>query len=165
MLISGGVLGVYCHHNYAHAANSPTARIPSMLKGADAAMLAVCDTFKLKTQTRPVYFHDDDDDDDEDSDDGWAKDRRDRLKRIKLDPVALFDIKATSQNHHGKDKLEWVGDQFRIAQEDEHMGDYEEWLPDRLKGQNWVKAYSGIHWLNQATHKEANRAYLTVLCL
>jgi hypothetical protein len=96
MLISGGVLGVYCHHNYAHAANSPTARIPSMLKGADAAMLAVCDTFKLKTQTRPVYFHDDDDD--EDSDDDWYKDRRDRIKRIKLDPVALFDIKATSES-------------------------------------------------------------------
>jgi len=48
-----------------------------MLKGADAAMLAVCDTFKLKTQTRPVYFHDDDDDDDDDeySDPDWAKDR------------------------------------------------------------------------------------------
>ena len=137
-----------------------------MLKGADAAMLAVCDTFKLKTQTRPVYFDDDDYDDyDEYSDDEWAKDRRDSLKRIKLDPVALFDIKATSQNHHGKDKLEWVGDKFRVAQESEYMGDCEESLANRLKGQNWVKAYSGIHWLNQAKHKELNRAYLTVLCL
>ena len=45
------------------------------------------------------------------------------------------------------------------------MGNEEDWLPDRLKRQNWVKVYSGIHWLNQPKHKEANRAYLTVLRL
>ena len=55
-LITGGVLGVYCHHNYAHAANDPNERLPEMLKGADAAMAAVCAVHGLETQARPVYL-------------------------------------------------------------------------------------------------------------
>jgi len=123
-----------------------------MLKGADAAMLAVSRTFKLKTQTRPVYYNRD------------TEDSGDYVRRTR-DPVALFNIKPTSKNHHSTDQVEWVGDEFRVTKEDSQLGDEEEELPMRLEGEDWVKPYAGIHWLNHAQHIEPNRAYVTVPCL
>jgi len=168
---------MYCHHNYAHAANYPNERLPSMLKGADAAMSAVCAVYGLQTQTRPVYLTTsecearspiDDDDDDGDYPDKFEESPEDYLQldlnEMKDDPFEIFDVKATSKDHiGGSEKIEWVGDKFRHAQADENLGDYsEEWITDGLDAMDWVKGYRGIHWLNKAEHKEGNVAYMTV---
>jgi len=41
--------------DYAHATNSPFTRLPGMMKGPDAAILAVCKALKLPVEGRPVY--------------------------------------------------------------------------------------------------------------
>src|SRR5271154_365236 len=83
------------------------------------------------SKIRPVYLTDDDDHD----------------KRRKRDPVDLFDIKSTSTRHLDRGRSKWIGTEFSEFNEWKNE-DYEEFLPDQLMKVEWVKPYSGIHWLN-----------------
>lgn len=174
LILIGGVLGVYCHHNYAHATNSPDERIPSMLKGADAAIWAVCAGFGLDTETQPVYlttangetwrprWHGTEYPSVEKSppDDYTTR----KLNKMKHDPLKIFDVKATSKDHlHEKSKVEWIGSGFSETCRVDYLGDQEDWMTERLAEVDWVTCYGGIHWLNKARHQEGNVAYVTVI--
>jgi hypothetical protein len=72
-LTLGGVLGLYCSHDYAHASETALKRLPGPMKGMDATVLRVCEAFNLNTAALPVYNCDDklrsyeiDDDSDDD---------------------------------------------------------------------------------------------------
>ena len=171
MLISGGVIGVFCHHNYAHAANSPHIRLPSMLKGADAAMLAVCTAFGLETQTRPVYLTTEEGEvwtsrwgqvneypPGKVTDESTAR----LLNKLKHNPLELFDVKSNAQIDVKPGKIEWVGNDFEPCQVEECLGDYEDWMPKHLAEADFLTGYGGIHWLNKMRHKAGNRACLIV---
>ena len=153
----GGVLGVYCHHSYAHASDSPDERLPAMMKGADAAFLVVCDALQLKTQARPVYpfgkswwgYG-------SDSDDSSNKDEF-------LDPMSIFGETTTvSKEHLAKGKDIWVGARFRNVDAEESLG-YDEDEEDILRCAEGYDNVKGIHWLNKPKFRELELAYPTVL--
>jgi len=128
-----------------------------MMKGADAAILAVCESFKLKTQARPVYIdpvyrgHEIDEDDEE----GYGK-------RPKLNAGDLFEkVPKSALKRDGADG-DLIGDEFRSAVEKDYMGDEEESLRERLEGESWVNEYKGVNWLNKMNYAEASVAYVTV---
>jgi hypothetical protein len=91
---------------------------------------------------------------------------KESLDKMKDDPLKLFDVTATSQDHlrGGSDRIEWIGDNFRPTTADENLGYCEDWLSDRLALDkvDWVKGYRGIHWLNKAKHREGNIAFIAV---
>ena len=143
---------MYCHHQYAHAANSPEYRVGRVMKGADAAMEAAALRFGLNVTIRPVYLVDSYQYEDYEDD---AKAER------KEDAALLFDIKSTSDRHLAEGWWKWIGDGFKEMELWEN--DYEEDLIDNLADEDWVTPYSGIHWLNEALFEEANVAYTRVL--
>ena len=143
-----------------------------MLKGADAAIWAVCAAFGLDTETRPVYLT---------TADGevWTPMRKyseypanekspsdyatRHLNKMKHDPLEIFDVKVTSKDHlYENAKVEWIGEGFFTACAVEDVGDREDWMAERLADVDWMTCYGGIHWLNKARHQEENVAYITV---
>ena len=144
-----------------------------MLKGVDAALLAVCSLLNLRTQARPVYLttadgqlwsygrwprrieYPNSDDESEAS-----EDTLEALNAMKHDPVKIFKIRTTSEDQRREGKIEWVGDHFSVL-EDDLGGRYYEWIAGRLQDRGDIRAYSGIHWLNKTKHMEPN--YPTVL--
>jgi hypothetical protein len=124
-----------------------------MMKGADAAMLAVCDAFNLKALARPVYMtsryvYDNPDSNEE--------------KEKANDPVTLFGVTAGSDKHLASLDDDWVGSEFREVEADDWMGDYDDEFFQRLQDASGVDDYTGIHWLNDPKFQEGNRAYITV---
>lgn len=146
-----------------------------MLKGADAAILAICAAFGLNTETRPVYLTTADGEAWEpqgggpeypanESEKSSSADYTTRyLNKMKHDPLEIFGVKATSKDHlHEEAKVEWIGPAFRSVCATDYLGDEQDWMPRRLVAVNWVTCYGGIHWLNKARHQEQNVAYVTV---
>jgi hypothetical protein len=122
-----------------------------MMKGADAALLAVCKAFNLKTQARPVY-----------STKNHAYD--DTAPREQShDPVTLFGVKPESDKHLSDKNDDWIGTSFLLVKADDNLGDYEEDFLERLRWCNWVQDFKGIHWVNEPQFHEGNRAFITVL--
>jgi len=144
-----------------------------MLKGADAAIWAVCSAFGLYTETQPVYLT-------TAGGEAWrpsgnsseyppkekARSSDDYLTRhmnkTKHDPLEIFDIKATSKDHHQKGRIEWIGEAFSGVCAVDYLGEHEDCMAERLAEVRWVTCYGGIHWLNKARHQEGNVAYVTV---
>ena len=141
---------MYCHHQYAHAADSPEERLHLIMKGADAAMETAALRFRLKIEIRPVYLMPEYD---EECDNEYEYDND--------DPSLLFGINATSDSHRVKGNRKWVGDTFRKVDLWD-IYDCENMIPDNLGREDWVKPCSGIHWLNEPQHEEANLAFLRV---
>lgn len=50
----GGILGFFCHHQYAHAQGDNRKPIPGAFKGVDLAVYGVFDTFGLKIGIHPI---------------------------------------------------------------------------------------------------------------
>lgn len=116
-----------------------------MMKGADAAMLAVCRAFKLETEARPVYFPRDDDMDTEAG-----------------DPVALFEVQIEGHKHLSGTKEDWIGDEFREMFADYYDRCYDDNPLSDLLRQEGLTKFQGIRWLNDPKHKDSNFAYLAV---
>jgi hypothetical protein len=142
-----------------------------MLKGVDAALLAVCSLFNLQTQTRPVYLTTADGQQwlrymSRDGEYEYPNTEEDRyeieegtlqsLNAMKDDPVEIFDVKPISEDKRREGKLEWVGDEFIAIPEDDIAGSYEDWIAGRLDETPGIKGYGGIHWLNNAKYIEPN---------
>lgn len=121
-----------------------------MMKGADAALLAVCDAFNLKTQARPVYSTEQHTDRDGDVIDSH-------------DPVTIFGMTSESDKHLAGKNNDWIGTSFCQVTADENFGDYEEDILDRFRWVNWVEHFKGIHWVNKPKFEEGNRAFVTVI--
>ena len=51
---TGGVLGFWCEHQYAHASNDANKRFPYTLKGVDVAIYSIFSSFGLAVETRPI---------------------------------------------------------------------------------------------------------------
>ena len=58
-LIIGGVLGIYCSHDYAHASSTVNQRLPGTMKGLDALIWTTCEIFNLPIVALPVFLPDD----------------------------------------------------------------------------------------------------------
>jgi hypothetical protein len=54
---TGGMLGFFCSHRYAHSDTSAQLALPRKLKGSDMALFAVLRSLGLKTEVRPVLEH------------------------------------------------------------------------------------------------------------
>jgi hypothetical protein len=124
-----------------------------MMKGADAAMLAVCDAFNLKALARPVYRT---------QGHVYSDPESDEEREIGNDAVTLFGVTAGSEKHLADRNEDWVGNEFCQVLADEGMGDYEDEFTRRLRDSYWVDGYTGIHWLNNPKFQEGNRAFITV---
>ena len=53
-MTSGGTLGFYCQHAYAHTNRDLSRRLPYALKGVDAHIYSICHHIGLETKVRPV---------------------------------------------------------------------------------------------------------------
>jgi len=135
----GGVFGVYCHHSYAHVANKPHERLPGMMKGADAALWAVCNAFKLDPMACPIY---DVNEHIYDVEEYWYQDKD-------KDTTAGLDT-------------DWVGESFTTTYEDQ-LARYHEDLLTRLRDVEGIGEFAGIRWLNKPNFREPNFAYVTVI--
>jgi hypothetical protein len=156
-LIAGGVLGIYCHHDYAHNNDTAFKRLPGVLKGADAAVLAVCKFLKLQTVVRPVYQIPDEEF--ECTGEGG------------IDAAALFQGHS---NERRKQKLtpkrkiseinNFIARRFSDLGATDSLGDAEgEGLVERMRNSyNVAKEYQGINWINGPSHERGNMAYVTV---
>ena len=154
----GGVLGVYCHHSYAHASDSPAQRLPAMMKGADAAFLMVCHVLQLQAKARPVYPFGK-------SYWGYGSDLEETSNYDGyLDPMSIFGVTTTdSKEHLAKGKDIWVGDRFRKADAEDWCNYYDENEENVLGFAEGYDNVKGIHWLNKPKFREFELAYPTVL--
>jgi hypothetical protein len=150
-LMLGGVLGIYCHHDYAHAAKDTNKRFPGVLKGIDAAILAACNFLKLKTLIRPVYL---------------VKKREWKYyvdEEVRNDALTLFGVHDHNTDREVTNVKTFIGKQFMAPAAQDDLGYYEEDLVPRLRESgHLVKEYQGIEWINSPAHKIGNIAYLTV---
>lgn len=71
MSIPGGVLGFFCHHQYAHAQGDNRKPIPGAFKGVDLAVYSVFDTFGLKIGIHPIVSNEEREEDGEKSGELW----------------------------------------------------------------------------------------------
>jgi hypothetical protein len=156
--MKGGVLGVYCHHSYAHSSDSPDKRLPKMMKGADTAFLVVCRALGIKIRACPIYYVRDYDDD-YDSDDESMDYKKDQSYK---DPLSLFHTETKTEEHLATGPDDWVGTKF--CQFDfREFGDFNEPLSQRLRQDSEYINVRGIHWLNEGKFKEGELAYQTVI--
>ncbi|KAL9017997.1 MAG: hypothetical protein Q9185_004666 [Variospora sp. 1 TL-2023] len=56
-LPNGGLVGFYCHHQYAHAHNSGRKSLPHAFKGVDLAVYSVFHSLRLKIGVHPIMEH------------------------------------------------------------------------------------------------------------
>jgi hypothetical protein len=160
-LTVGGVLGVYCSHDYAHASGTIERRLPGMLKGQDAALWSICETLGLPQVALPVYSPEEEDECSDDDSEHWYDDEYEEPSR--WDPVTLFHWDAGSRAHLNKESgFDWIGSCFEPVQHD-WMGDDSESLGKRLPEAGSFSKYRGIHWINRSSHSELNVAYTTVI--
>jgi hypothetical protein len=176
-LPAGGVLGMHCYHDYAHAAKSGVERIKH-LKGADLALMTVCKALNLEAIALPVfkisrYQHEgydeleeeDSDDNDEQDDELEEEDSDDNDDQDdetnSYDPLWIFDKPGDGADHLNRSSgLDVVGMGI-VSVHDGVGGDYEEGIRHRLDESGNFRMVKGIYWLNRPIHSEVNMAYIT----
>jgi hypothetical protein len=132
------------------------------MKGMDATVLRICETFNLKTAALPVYECEEHYNDEDPSD---IRDLVDSASS----PFDLFGKNANTNHQAERDRdgnVDWIGRTFVPMHEDD-CGDYysgEGWLT-RLQQSSSFSPYHGIQWLNGPKHWETNMATLHVRSL
>jgi len=139
-------MGVYCHHDYAHAGIGAKERIPATMKGIDAAVWNVCQALGLAIRSLPVYEPDDGYDySGSESDYGGDS----PTEKMRWDPFSLFGLTAASETQLSGNDPEYIGSKFKPV---EHISNRDRDL----------KRCQGIHWLNAPKHRAINATYYTV---
>lgn len=164
-LMIGGVLGMYCSHDYAHASTTVNRRLPGTMKGLDAVVWTICEIFNLPVIALPVFLPDDDGSDEDDYDSGNEADT-DACSR--WDPLGLFNWESQSRAHLNQSGgFDWIGTDFEPIYRTWSLGDQEDRIGRRMPEAGFCSKYRGIYWLNGPRHSEANVAYTTVfyICL
>ena len=127
-LITGGVLGIYCSHDYPHASSTVNQRLPGTMKGLDALIWTTCEMLNLPIVALPVFLPDDDDDDD-DSEDGEA----DSETVSRWDPLGLFKREPQSRAHLNQSGgFDWIGSDFEPIERTWSFGDEEHTISRRM---------------------------------
>jgi hypothetical protein len=153
----GGVLGLYCSHDYAHTSSSASTRLPSQMKGMDATILRICETFDLNTEALPVY----------NCEEQYEYEERSDIRDLVYcasDPVELFSVRPSKKQRVERDRdgdVDWIGSYFEEVHEDT-CGDYQERWLSRLQDSNSFSPYHGIQWLNGPKYWETNMATIHV---
>ena len=161
-LFTGGVVGVYCHHDYAHASSGAEISIPGNMKGIDAALWNVCQALGLEIRVLPVYEADDDRYADYESSDDSDDGRRSPTDQTRWDPFALFGLSGVSRAHLSRHGPEYIGDAFEPMHEASFGNYYEEQSISRRMRNSYFNRCRGIHWLNGPGHREPNASYIAV---
>ena len=158
-LMIGGVLGVYCSHDYAHASSTVNWRLPGTMKGVDAVVWTICEIFDLPVVALPVFLPDEDSQNDDDSDNG----EEDTNSVSRWDPLGLFNWESQSRAHLNRSSgFDWIGSDFEPIEHTWSFGDKEFSIGRRMPEADFCSKYRGIYWLNGPRHSEANIAYTTV---
>jgi len=191
MLMSGGILGAYCYHDYAHASDAADERLESV-KGVDAALWAVCNNLGLKTACLPIYspecgqFDEPFDDGDEEN---LSKDQIDELLEHKLGSMPnignkyeftnflrkmmsfikkyntieyLFGTDTCHIETDPKGQVSWLRGKFGPVRHYWSFGGLDDSLGQRMRDQEILDKVKGIYWINEPRHREVNLAYTTV---
>jgi hypothetical protein len=133
-----------------------------MMKGADAAILAVCYELNMRIEARPVYV----------PSGRYAKcdlegeyPHEHRSRRQKFDALSLFGQKSLSKIPEGIVRFNWIGNEFRTVKNRDQMGFCDDLLEERLAEEPWIDEYTGVKWLNTYKFKEPNQFFVTVYTL
>jgi hypothetical protein len=143
---TGGHLGIYCQHAYAHIHSDNAHAFPGILKGADMAVYTVFRALGLKIQVRAILDKDTRGFNDylENHEDNFFDDHLEEEDAYELPPLATHTVVGTLGGHGFTEDLGGDGD------------DYEDVVSA------WSTDWRKVVWVNGPRQSDLDMIHMTV---